>query len=117
MMQRVEPEAKARLFKLRCKACGSEHAIEASKPGYAVFVCSSCGAHHLLIFDHDLNLRAFEPVEVVEGLPAGYHPVSLDGDSVPATLREVLAKVAAGSASLEEVRLAFRILKRLNLLE
>jgi predicted RNA-binding Zn-ribbon protein involved in translation (DUF1610 family) len=116
-MQRVEPEAKARLFKLRCKACGSEHSVEASKTGYAVFVCSSCGAHHLLIFDHDLNLRAFEPVKVVEGLPSGFHSLSFDGDSVPATLREVLAKVAAGSASLEEVRLAFRILKRLNLLE
>jgi hypothetical protein len=35
---------------------------------------------------------------------------------VPATLREVLAKVAAGSAPPEEVRLAFRALKRLNLL-
>lgn len=115
MMQRVEPEAKARLFKLRCKSCSSEHAVEASKPGYAVFVCSSCGAHHLLIFDHDLNLRAFEPIEVVEGLPAGFHSLSLDGDSVPATLRELLAKVAAGSAPPEEVRLAFRVLKRLKL--
>ena len=103
-------------FKIRCKSCGAESAVEASKPGYAVFVCSACGAVHLLILDHELNLRAFEPVEVVEGLPAGFHSLSFDSADVPATLREVLAKVAAGSASLEEVRLAFRILKRLKLL-
>jgi len=52
----------------------------------------------------------------VEGLPAGYHSIDVDGADVPATLREVLAKVAAGSAPPEEVRLALRALKRLNLL-
>ena len=103
-------------FKIRCKSCGAESAVEASKPGYAVFVCNSCGAAHLMLLDHELNLRAFEPVEVVEGLPAGFHPVDIDGADVPATLREVLAKVAAGSAPPEEVRLAFRALKRLKLL-
>jgi len=103
-------------FKIRCKSCGAESAMEVSRPGYAVFVCSACGAHHLLIFDHDLNLRALEPVEVVEGLPAGYHSIDVDGADVPATLREVLAKAAAGGAPPEEVRLAFRALKRLNLL-
>jgi predicted RNA-binding Zn-ribbon protein involved in translation (DUF1610 family) len=113
-MQRVEVRVKP--FKLRCKSCGSESAVEASRPGYAVFVCSACGAAHLMLLDHELNLRAFEPVEVVEGLPAGFYPVSFDGADVPATLREVLAKVAAGSAPPEEVRLAFRALKRLKLL-
>jgi predicted RNA-binding Zn-ribbon protein involved in translation (DUF1610 family) len=113
-MQRVELRVKP--FKIRCKSCGAESVVEASKPGYAVFVCSACGAHHLLIFDHELGLRAFEPVEVVEGLPAGFHSVDVDGADVPATLREMLAKVAAGSAPPEEVRLAFRALKRLNFL-
>jgi predicted RNA-binding Zn-ribbon protein involved in translation (DUF1610 family) len=113
-MQRVELRVKP--FKLRCKSCGAESAVEASKPGYAVFVCSACGAAHLMLLDHDLNLRAFEPVEVVEGLPAGFHPIDIDGADVPATLRELLAKVAAGSAPPEEVRLALRVLKRLKLL-
>ena len=103
-------------FKIRCKSCGAESAVEVSRPGYAVFVCSACGATHLMLLDHDLNLRAFEPVEVVEGLPAGYHSIDIDGADVPATLRELLAKVAAGSPPPEEVRLAFRALKRLNLL-
>ncbi|MCC6049344.1 MAG: hydrogenase maturation nickel metallochaperone HypA [Thermofilum sp.] len=113
-MQRVELRVKP--FKLRCKSCGAESAVEASRPGHAVFVCSACGAAHLMLLDHDLNLRALEPVEVVEGLPAGYHSIDVDGADAPATLREVLAKAAAGSAPPEEVRLAFRALKRLNLL-
>jgi len=69
-----------------------------------------------MLLDHELNLRAFEPVEVVEGLPAGYHSIDIDGADAPATLRELLAKVAAGGAPPEEVRLAVRVLKRLNLL-
>jgi hypothetical protein len=109
-------EVRVKPFKIRCKSCGAESAVEASKPGYAVFVCSACGAAHLMLLDHELGLRAFEPVEVVEGLPAGYHTLDVDGADVPATLREVLAKVAAGSAPPEEVRLALRALKRLNFL-
>ena len=116
MMQRVEPEAKARLFKLRCKACGSEHAVEASKPGYAVFVCSACRAAHLMLLDHELNLRAFELAEVVEGLPAGAYELAVEEELMPGLLRDLLARLASGDASLEDARRALRLAQRLGLL-
>ena len=105
-------EARAKVFKVRCESCGAEHVVEVSKPGYALFVCGACGAQHLMLLDHDLNLRALQPVETAEALPAGLRELDLSG-GVPATLRELLAKVAAGSAAPEEARLALRILKRL----
>jgi len=109
----AEREVKVKPFKLRCKLCGVEHVVQASKPGYALFTCPSCGAAHLLLLDHDLNLRALELVEAVNALPAGLRELDLDSNLLPATLRELFAKAAAGSATPEDAQLAFRILKRL----
>jgi predicted RNA-binding Zn-ribbon protein involved in translation (DUF1610 family) len=113
-MQRVEVRVKP--FKIRCKSCGAESAVEASKPGYAVFVCSACGAAHLMLLDHDLNLRAFEPVEVVEGLPAGAYELAVEEELMPGLLRDLLARLASGDASLEDARRALRLAQRLGLL-
>jgi len=110
LAEKIE-ERRVKPFKIRCKVCGVEHVVEASKPGYALFTCPSCGAAHLMLLDHDLNLRALELVEAVNALPAGLH--ELDDTSLPATLRELLAKAASGSAAPEDAHLAFRILKRL----
>jgi len=109
----AEREVKVKPFKLRCKLCGVEHVVQASKPGYALFTCPSCGAAHLLLLDHDLNLRALELVEAVNALPAGLHELDPDDPSLPATLRETLIKAITGSAKPEEARLALRTLKRL----
>jgi len=109
----AEQGVKVKPFKLRCKLCGVERVVEASKPGYALFTCPSCGAAHLLLLDQDLNLRALELVEAVETLPPGFRELDLDSSLLPATLRAILAKAAAGSATPEDAQLALRMLKRL----
>ncbi len=104
---------KAKVFKLRCMVCGAEHVVEASKPGYALLTCHSCGTTHLLLLDHDLNLRDSRPIEAVEALPAGLHELDPDDPMLPTTLRELLAKRSIGTAEPEETQLALRMLKRI----
>ena len=98
----AEQGVKVKPFKLRCKLCGVERVVEASKPGYALFTCPSCGAAHLLLLDQDLNLRALELVEAVNALPAGLHELDPDDPSLPATLRETLIKAITARAGREE---------------
>jgi hypothetical protein len=109
-----------KVFKARCQRCGAEHLVEASKPGYAVLVCSACGAAHLLILDQNLDLRAFELVEVVEGLdsslPAGTYELAAEEELMPGLLRELLARLTSGDAPLEDARRALRLAQRLGLL-
>jgi len=109
-------EARAKVFKVRCESCGAEHVVEVSKPGYALFVCDECGAQHLMLLDHDLNLRALQLVETAEALPAGLHAIGLDGEALPATLREILLKVASGAAAPEDAERALRVARQLGLL-
>jgi hypothetical protein len=103
----------AKVFKLRCQRCGSEHFVEASKPGFFLFVCPACGAQHALLLDQNLDLRDLRVLEEVEAMPAGVYEVA-DVDAMPETLREVLLR--AGSASDERLRSAVSLAKRLGLL-
>jgi hypothetical protein len=105
----------AKVFKLRCQRCGTEHFVDASraKPGLLLFVCPACGTHHALVLDSNLDLRDLRVVEEIEVMPAGVYEVA-DADAAPETLREVLLR--AGSASDERLRSAINLAKRLGLL-
>jgi hypothetical protein len=104
----------ARAFKLRCMKCNSEHFVEASKPGLLLFVCPSCGAHHALVLDSNLDLRDFRVVEEVEAMPAGVYEV-VDSELMPSTLRALLSR-ATLHISPEDAARVISVARRLGLL-
>ena len=99
--------------KLRCLKCGAEHFVTPTKPGLHLFVCQHCGAQHAMILDTNLDLRDLRPVEQVDTMPAGFYEVAVTED-MPATLRDLLARLRAGR--LEDVESALRLAKKLGLL-
>ena len=115
-MQRFEALSRAKVFKVRCKSCGAEHVVEVSKPGPLLFVCGGCGAQHLMLLDHDLNLRALEPVETAEALPLGFYELDLDEELLPLSLRELASKLSRGEATPEDAKRALNLARRLGLL-
>jgi len=104
----------ARAFKLRCQRCGSEHFVEASKPGLLLFVCPACGAHHALVLDSNLDMRDFRLLDVAEAVPAGVYEV-VDSELMPSTLREVLSR-ATLHISPEDAARVISVARRLGLL-
>jgi hypothetical protein len=99
--------------KLRCLKCGAEHFVTPTKPGLHLFVCQHCGAQHAMILDSNLDLRDFRLVDQVETMPSGFYEVVVTED-MPATLRDLLAKLRGGR--LEDVESALRLARKLGLL-